>query len=155
MVEEGKACKNNECSQERRHREHRRPRKQGREKGEGRRERGKRGEVEEVEEVEMRIGKLVVVSSVYGKIGQRKTDDFVKKFYGQATTSHRGKYRYRRRGLLDDVPHIKLGRGVIIIRPIDLDRVTRFLDEWEVDYTTRDIVLNPADQKVLTQKPTE
>ena len=123
--------------------------------GEGRRERGKRGEVEEVEEVEMRIGKLVVVSSVYGKIGQRKTDDFVKKFYGQATTSHRGKYRYRRRGLLDDVPHIKLGRGVIIIRPIDLDRVTRFLDEWEVDYTTRDIVLNPADQKVLTQKPTE
>jgi len=114
---------------------------------EGREERGRK--------VEMRRGKLVVVSSVYGKIGQRKTDDFVKKFYGQTTTSHRGKYRYRRRGLLDEIPHIKLGRGVIIIRPIDLDRVTRFLDEWEADYTTRDILLNPPDQQILTQTPTK
>lgn len=96
-----------------------------------------------------------MVASVYGRLGQRKTDDFVKKFYGQTTTSHKGKYRYRRRGLLDDVPHIKLGRGVLIIRHIDLDKVTKFLDEWEADYTTRDIILNPDDQKTLTQTPTK
>jgi hypothetical protein len=100
-------------------------------------------------------GKLVVITSVYNKLGQRKTDEFVKKFYGQTTTSHKGKYRYRRKGLLDEIPHIKLGKGVLIIKHTDLDKVTRFLDEWEADYTTRDITLNQNDQKTLTQKPTK
>ena len=76
----------------------------------------------------------------------------VKKFYGQVTTSHGGRYRYRRRALLDEVPHISLGRGVIVVRRVDLDRVIRFLDYWGVGYTTRDVILSPEDRQRLANK---
>ena len=46
---------------------------------------------------------------------------FVQRFYGQDTRT--GKYRYRRHGLLDDIPYRKLLRGVIIIDPKDLEPV--------------------------------
>jgi len=104
-----------------------------------------------LDEDEDERGKLVVVAGIYRRAGQRGTDNFVKKFYGQETASHGGRYRYRRRGLLDDVLHVKLGRGVLIVRPQDLDRVTGFLGEWGASYVVRDIVLSPEDQKALLQ----
>ncbi len=51
----------------------------------------------------------------------------MKRLYGQATSSHGGRYRYRRRGLLDDVPHRRLIRGVLILRAEDADRVAGWL----------------------------
>ncbi len=36
---------------------------------------------------------------------------FIQKFYGQDSTSGKGKYRYHRHGFLEDVPHRKLLRG--------------------------------------------
>lgn len=104
---------------------------------------------------EERTGKLVVITSIYRKAGQRKTDRFVKKFYGQTTTSHGGKYQYRRKGLLDKIPNIKLGRGVIIVRHQDLPQITNFLDQWQAEYATRTIILKPKDQQTLTQQPTK
>jgi len=51
---------------------------------------------------------------------------FAKAFYGQETSSHHGKYRYRRYGLLDDTPYNKLIRGVIIIQNKDVAQVLGF-----------------------------
>lgn len=99
------------------------------------------------------LGKLVVVASIYRKVGQGSTDSFVKKFYGQETTSHGGRYRYHRKGLLDDVPHVRLGRGVLIIKPEDLERVAGFLEEWKANYSVRDIILSQNDKEDLQQKP--
>jgi hypothetical protein len=99
------------------------------------------------------LGKLVVVASIYRKAGQRSTDRFVKKFYGQETTSHGGRYRYHRKGLLDDIPHVKLGRGVLIIKPEDLEKVAGFLEDWKATYSVRDIILSPNDKEHLQQKP--
>lgn len=39
----------------------------------------------------------------------------VKRLYGQNTSSQGGKYRYRRKGLLDEIPSVRLIRGVIIV----------------------------------------
>ena len=57
------------------------------------------------------------------------SEAYLQKFYGQAVTSHGGKYRSHKHGLLEDILHIKLQRGVIILLEKDLEAVLAFLNE--------------------------
>jgi len=77
---------------------------------------------------------------------------FVQKFYGQDTSSHQGKYHHHKHGLLEDVPHIKLVRGVIIIKVEHLERVLNFLNEYNAEIYIRDVILTPEDEKTLTKE---
>ena len=83
--------------------------------------------------------------------GQNKTKSsaFAKSLYGQDTTSHSGKYRYRRSGLLDDIPYIKLIRGVIIVRLEDANPVSEFLERYSAHYSKRIVRLEPEDCMAL------
>lgn len=74
---------------------------------------------------------------------------FCQRFYGQDTSSGKGKYRYRRHGLLDDIPYRKLLRGVIIIRTEDLDKVLDFLGEYDAMVYFREIKLIEEDVEIL------
>ena len=60
-------------------------------------------------------GSLIAFSVPTGK-NKTKSSAFVKAFYGQETSSHHGKYKYHRNGILDEIPHNKLIRGVIIVK---------------------------------------
>ena len=73
-----------------------------------------------------------------------KASAFAKAFYGQETSSHHGKYRYRRHGLLDEIPYNKLIRGVIIIQMKDEKRVLKFLKEHSAKYYSR--VVEPKEE---------
>ena len=77
---------------------------------------------------------------------------FVQKFYGQDTTNHKGKYKHHRRGLMEDIAHIKLIRGVIIINGSDLEKVLNFLKEYNAEIYARDIILTPEDEKHLIKE---
>ena len=72
---------------------------------------------------------------------------FAKACYGQETSSHKGKYRYRRHGLLDDVPHRRL--MVIIIRNDDVEQVTMFLNQHSAQYHIRVVELTEKDCEEL------
>ncbi|MGC8663978.1 MAG: hypothetical protein ACP5TX_06250, partial [Thermoplasmata archaeon] len=72
-----------------------------------------------------------------------------KKFYGQNSTSLKGKYHYHRHGLLDDIPHKKLIRGVIIIDEKNLEPVKKFLEEYNATVFIRKIILTEEDEKEL------
>ena len=74
---------------------------------------------------------------------------FCQKFYGQETSSHGGKYRYRRRGLLDGVPYRKLTRGVVVLRHEDLDLVVDFLREYASKIHIRKMELSENDLEML------
>ena len=74
---------------------------------------------------------------------------FVKRFYGQETSTRSGKYRYRRRGLLDSIPHRKLLRGVIIIRKSDLETVMKLLIQWNAVVDQRIIEPTEEDLQML------
>ncbi|MGC9074069.1 MAG: hypothetical protein ACP5H0_07945 [Caldisericum sp.] len=76
-------------------------------------------------------------------------NQFCKKFYGQDTSSWKGKYHYHRRGLLDDIPHKKLIRGVIIIEEKYLEPVKKFLEEYNATVFIRKIILTAEDEKEL------
>jgi len=65
----------------------------------------------------------ILIAFRLAKYDKNRASELVKRLYGQATSSHGGRYRYRRRGLLDDVPHRRLIRGVLILRAEDADRV--------------------------------
>jgi len=95
-----------------------------------------------------RVGKIVAYR-VMRNVGHKKTNEFVRKLFGRETTTHEGKYHYKTRGLLDEIPHRKLIRGVLIIRPEDEGRLVQFLEQYDAEYYTRDIILTREDQKAL------
>lgn len=64
---------------------------------------------------------------------------FCQKLYGQDTSSHHGKYRYHRNGLLDDIPHRKLIRGVLIVKTNDTNAINELLKEFNAEIHIRKI----------------
>lgn len=93
-------------------------------------------------------GTLIAFSVPTGK-DRTKSSAFAKAFYGQETSSHHGKYRYRRHGLLDDIPHNKLIRGVIIIKMEDTERVVEFLRIKSAKFHRRVVEFTEEDCEVM------
>ena len=83
------------------------------------------------------------------KMRNSELGKFVKRFYGQDTSAQSGRYRYRRKVLLDSIPHRKLQRGVTIIRKSDLETVMKTLIEWNAVVDQRKIEPTEEDLKVL------
>ena len=88
-------------------------------------------------------GALIAFTVPTGK-DRTRASAFAKSFYGQETSSHHGKYRYRRRGLMDEISYNKLIRGGIIIRTDDVGRVTKFLEQHSAEYHVRVLELDRA-----------
>ena len=93
-------------------------------------------------------GALIAFTVPTGK-DRTRASAFAKSFYGQETSSHHGKYRYRRRGLMDEIPYNKLIRGAIIIRTDDVGRVTEFLEQHSAEYHVRVVELTKKDREVM------
>ena len=77
---------------------------------------------------------------------------FQKRFYGQETSSHGGKYRYRRSGFLENIPHRKLIRGVIIFKVEDKNKIIDFLREYNAEIHIRKIEFSESDIEALTRE---
>ncbi|MGQ9722441.1 MAG: hypothetical protein ACUVXA_14090 [Candidatus Jordarchaeum sp.] len=97
------------------------------------------------------MGKLIAFK-VYRNNDQRTTNRFCQKFYGQDVTSHGGRYRSRKHGLLEEVPHVKLIRSVIIVAEDDAKRVVDFLKEYNAEIHVREVVLTPSDEQTLKKR---
>ncbi len=93
----------------------------------------------------------VIVFRFPKKTNQKSLNQFCKKFYGQETSSHGGKYRYKRKGLLDSIPHIKLIGGVIIVSNENADKLILFLKEYDAEFFVRDVMLLPEDEVILSR----
>ncbi len=63
----------------------------------------------------------------------------------------KGKYRHHRHGFLEDIPHRKILRGVIILRTEDRDKVMGFLGEYPLTLHVREIKLTPDDEMKLKE----
>ena len=91
----------------------------------------------------------IVIFHLPPKMRNSEISKFCQKFYGQYSSSHGGKYQYRRRGLLDSIPHRKLSRGVVVLRQEDLDVVVGFLNDYSTEIHTRAVELSEYDMEVL------
>ncbi len=91
----------------------------------------------------------LVIFRLPSKTTNATLSKFCQKFYGQDTSSHNKKYRYHRHGLLDDIPHRKIIRGILIIRTQDLKKVTNFLQEYDAEIHIRVVKLTEEDVEIL------
>ena len=80
---------------------------------------------------------------------------FRKRIYGEETSCGRGRYRYRRKGLLDKVPHVKLYTGVVIVRKEDARQVAAAVRENGGECAQREVSLTRRDWKILFKMPRE
>lgn len=85
----------------------------------------------------------------YATRGASKTASarVAQRLYGQDTKS-RG-YPVRRRGLLDDVPHTRLIRGVVVLRQEDAKAVRDLLDELGCEVHEQRVELTAEDRRRL------
>jgi len=74
---------------------------------------------------------------------------FTKALYGQKTSTHHGKYVYRKRGILDDIPYRKLIRGVFIIQDKDKKRIIDFFERFYAEYYVRVVELTEKDCEIM------
>lgn len=75
---------------------------------------------------------------------------FCRQFYGYLDRSHNYRYRYERKGFLGDFPHIRLQRGVIVVKKEDAKAIISFLKSYDAEIFTREITLTKADMKALS-----
>ncbi len=55
-----------------------------------------------------------------------------------------GDRTYRRRGLLDEIPHWKVTRGVVVVGRKDRPRVVREIRQWTSDIDWWNVMLTPG-----------
>ena len=75
---------------------------------------------------------------------------FRRELQGLETSSWGGRYRYRLRGLLDEVPHVRLYRGVVLIREEHLPMLELLLKSYNAEYTWREVVPTEEDLEILS-----
>lgn len=79
---------------------------------------------------------------------------FRKRIYGEETSSFGGRYRYRRRGLLDEISHVRLYTGVVILRKEDVKRLVTAVRANGGSYVLREVRLTREDRKALAKEVT-
>jgi len=73
----------------------------------------------------------------------------VKGFQMWETSPHGWRYRCRRRGLLDEIPHRRLIRRVLVVRTEDAGRVVELLEEMGAEVHARRVELTREDREAM------
>ena len=69
---------------------------------------------------------ILLAFSLKPRLRPRDRTRFFRRLYGYVDRSQFGRYRYEREGLLSSIPHVRMIRGVLIIREDDLEAVQKF-----------------------------
>ncbi|MFQ5901788.1 MAG: hypothetical protein ACE5IH_09565 [Thermodesulfobacteriota bacterium] len=96
-----------------------------------------------------RYGVLICYSLSKAKPTPAEWTKFRKKFLGYLDHSNKGKYKYHRKGLMSEIPHIKLLRAVFIVRERDMQKVMDFLKGYKAEIHVRKVVLTHEDVEKL------
>jgi hypothetical protein len=94
---------------------------------------------------------VILVFRLPPKAPNVRVSQFCQRLYGQSVSSWGGKYRYRRKGVLDGIPHRKLLRGVVLLHRSDATPVVSVLEEFGAQVEVRVVRPNPEDLIALRQ----
>jgi len=94
---------------------------------------------------------FTVNTSKFDSMSER--NKFYKELYGwkQIVKKEEKRYTYRREGLLDEMPHIRVDKSMFIIMKRHMNMMRRFLEEWEdkIKWDTFDVLLDEKREKML------
>lgn len=78
---------------------------------------------------------------------------FFRELYGwkQIVKKQEKRYVYRREGLLDEIPNLRVDQSMFIILEQHIERMREFLEEWEdkIDWNEFDVLLNKQQERML------
>ena len=94
-------------------------------------------------------GKIICYDLKSSNLSRRDIDRFLREFAGHNDKSHHGRYTYRKRGILDDVPHIKPVRCVIVVSNEESPQIISVLKKHKINTYIRDVALTGSDLKIL------
>lgn len=94
----------------------------------------------------------VIAFKVFDGGGKKAANRFCREFYGYTDRSNRGRYSYKRPGFIDKFMHIKILRGLIIVRTRDVDEIMAFLTSHGAEVFMREVVLLHQDTQKLAEK---
>lgn len=73
------------------------------------------------------------------EITPKERTKFKKELAGHNDSSHGGRYRYRIRGLLDKIPHVKPSNGALILKSDDYKKAINLMKKYSIAYKVYDI----------------
>ena len=86
-------------------------------------------------------------------LSKSERNKFYKELYGwkQVVKKQEKRYIYKREGLLDEIPHIKVDRSVFIIMREHMKKMMKFLEEWEekIKWNAFDVLLDKEQVEML------
>lgn len=92
---------------------------------------------------------LIIIYKLAG-LSQIDRDKLCRKLLGRTVKTHKGKYTHNIRGLLDDIQHIHIGKGILIVNKENEKKLCDFFKNHEVkDVFIREIILTKNDVNKL------
>jgi hypothetical protein len=64
--------------------------------------------------------------------------------FGYIDNSNKNSYHYRRKGVIEDIPHLKISKGVIIVRDQDKEKISSILKEYKVKYLILNVMIKSS-----------
>ena len=89
--------------------------------------------------------KLITYSLVNLPIS--KQNQFRKEFNGHNDVSHHGRYKYRRDGLLNKIPHLKPSRSTIIVPIKEYAKIINLIKKYKAKVKVFDIQIDKSEFK--------
>lgn len=88
--------------------------------------------------------KAKLISYDLSKLNQIKKVIVKRQLFGYTEYSNNSKYIYKRKGVLEEIPHIKVARAVVIVQNKDKNKIINILKGVNGKYASFDIELKSS-----------
>jgi hypothetical protein len=72
---------------------------------------------------------------------------FNREIYGYTDNSNNNSYHYKRKGLLSQIPHLRLLKGALVINSTDINKIKLLLRKYGIKYEIYDILIKESKLK--------
>jgi len=69
---------------------------------------------------------------------------FNRAIYGYTDNSNNAAYQYKRKGILSQIPHLRLLKGALVIKKEDMSKIKPILKKYKVKYSVYDIQIKES-----------
>lgn len=93
----------------------------------------------------METAVLIKVHARYdGKSMKRRSmiNKLFRRLYGYETFSNYSKYKKHRIGLIEEIPSIRYDGGIVMVRNLDLKKITDLIEQYGAEYITWTVIPN-------------
>lgn len=69
---------------------------------------------------------------------------FNREIYGYTDNSNNNSYQYKRKGILSQIPHLRLVKGAFIIKKADINKIKPVLKKYKVKYEIYNLLISES-----------